>query len=63
MLKLLTLAATVSAASAANEYVVLHNTVPNGTEFRMPAIGLGTGGYGATHNNYGAYPECERPPW
>ena len=24
----------------------------------MPAVGLGTGGYGATHNAYGAYPEC-----
>lgn len=24
----------------------------------MPAIGLGTGGYGAKHNSYGAYPEC-----
>ncbi len=24
----------------------------------MPAIGLGTGGYGASKNAYGAYPEC-----
>ena len=24
----------------------------------MPYIGLGTGGYGATHNAYGQYPEC-----
>ena len=23
-----------------------------------PAIGLGTGGYGTTHNSYNAYPEC-----
>lgn len=24
----------------------------------MPAVGLGTGGYGSTHNNYNSYPEC-----
>ncbi len=24
----------------------------------MPAIGLGTGAYGSTHNQYGQYPEC-----
>ena len=49
-------AAAAAAAQAAGESVALHNAAAPG--MRMPAIGLGTGAYGATKNAYGAYPEC-----
>jgi len=46
----------IVACSAQDQYVVLKNAASPGQ--RMPAVGLGTGGYGATHNSYGSYPEC-----
>jgi diketogulonate reductase-like aldo/keto reductase len=52
----LLLAASLVGAQAQGEYVNLHNAAAPGQT--MPAIGLGTGGYGATHNKYNAYPEC-----
>lgn len=40
---------------AAGEFVILQNAAQPGQ--KMPAIGLGTGGYGSTKNAYGQYPE------
>jgi len=45
-----------AAAAAAVPTVALRNAAAPGQT--MPFIGLGTGGYGATPNAYGAYPEC-----
>jgi hypothetical protein len=43
-------------AAAQSESVPLFNAAAPGQT--MPAIGLGTGAYGATHNIYNQYPEC-----
>ena len=44
------LAATLGCALAQKEFVPLFNAAAPGQT--MPAIGLGTGGYGTTHNSY-----------
>ena len=49
-------ASLAAAALGANEFVTLSNACTG--ECKMPAIGLGTGGYGTTKGAFGAYPEC-----
>jgi hypothetical protein len=56
MMRIALALAACSGVAAQNEYVNLYNAAAPGQQ--MPAIGLGTGGYGTTHNAYGAYPEC-----
>ena len=46
----------VAGALAAGETIALKNAAQPG--MTMPAIGLGTGGYGTTKGAYGAWPEC-----
>lgn len=46
----------VTSASSSVPLVPLFNAAVPGQ--MMPGIGLGTGGYGTTHNSYNAYPEC-----
>ena len=46
----------VSVTYGQDEYVLLNNAAAPGQ--RMPAIGLGTGGYGPVKNGYNHYPEC-----
>ncbi len=43
-------------AAAQSESVPLFNAAAPGQT--MPAVGLGTGAYGSTHNAYNSYPEC-----
>ena len=50
------LSGVVAVAHAAGETIPLKNAAQPGQT--MPAIGLGTGGYGANKVPYGNYPEC-----
>lgn len=59
MRSLLASALCLTTSSALNEFVVLQNAAQPGQ--KMPAVGLGTGGYGATLNKYGAYVSCSVP--
>ena len=55
-MKALLIASLAGSVSAQPPVVALHNAAAPGQT--MPWIGLGTGGYGVSKNNYGAYPEC-----
>ena len=56
LLRVASLATCALLAAATNEFVLLQNAAQPGQA--MPAVGLGTGGYGSTNNAYNAYPEC-----
>jgi len=56
LLLLLVAESVVTTATSSVPLVPLFNAAVPG--LMMPAVGLGTGGYGTTHNPYNAYPEC-----